>query len=121
MVTKDFRKEFGRKVQVLMLKKGWNQSELARRADMGRDNVSGYIRGKNIPNSKHLKKLAEALDVQPDDLYPGLIASLVDETPKFEFKSLNNAPGKVMLRISQVVSEDVAIQVIAILRKEAAK
>jgi transcriptional regulator with XRE-family HTH domain len=104
----EVRKAFGRKVQTLMLKKGWNQSELARRADMGRDNVSGYIRGKNTPNSKHLQRLSDALGVTPDELFPGVIATEISDESIMDVRVLRNDPTKSALRINAVVPNEVA-------------
>jgi transcriptional regulator with XRE-family HTH domain len=41
--------EFGKKVQDAMLRRGWNQSELGRRAGLKRDNISCYVRGTTLP------------------------------------------------------------------------
>ena len=61
------KQEFGRRLMALMLDKGWNQSELARAAKLGRDAISTYIRGISFPEPKNLVKLAQALagDFQP--------------------------------------------------------
>jgi transcriptional regulator with XRE-family HTH domain len=109
------RKAFGRKVQTLMLKKGWNQSELARRADMGRDNVSGYIRGKNTPNSKHLQKLADALGVTPDELFPGVISPEISDESIMDVRVLRNDPTKSSLRINVIVATPVAMQCVKLI------
>src|SRR5712671_2345554 len=83
-----------------MITFGWNQSELSRRAtaylprvaegqtqghSLGRDRISGYIRGKYLPRPGALKALAEALQCKSSDLLPpGGVPSVVDEgQPRF--------------------------------------
>lgn len=111
--------EFGRRLKSLMLDKGWNQSELARRAEMGRDNVSGYIHGKYLPNSKHLHKLAHALGVDPGSLLPdegGLPAPKFDDG-YLEIKHVPGQPGVVSVRISRTLPTAVALEVVKLIEK----
>ncbi|MGH8561273.1 MAG: helix-turn-helix domain-containing protein, partial [Nevskiales bacterium] len=64
------RYEFGRRLLNLCLQKGWNQSDLARASELGRDAISTYVRGRSFPDPKNLRKLADALGVAMDDLLP---------------------------------------------------
>ncbi|MBM3530512.1 MAG: helix-turn-helix transcriptional regulator [Alphaproteobacteria bacterium] len=71
------RQEFARRLQRMMIAKGWNQSELARRAApympdkaMVRDSISKYIRARSLPGPLALTALSKALGCQPDDLLP---------------------------------------------------
>lgn len=115
------RKDFSGKLNHAMLEKGWNQSELARRAGIGRDNVSGYVRGHNLPNSKHLSKLATALNVPPSYL---LGAATGDRFPAMEgddkpLLKIEQIPDSGMFRLSlrQELPEDVVYQIATIIRK----
>lgn len=69
----DATQVFGRRLYELMMAKGWNQSELARRAGLERHDVSYYIRGGDYPTPRHMKGLAAALGVTPRDLIPGYV------------------------------------------------
>ena len=102
-----------------MLDRGWNQSELARRADMGRDNVSGYINGKNLPGPKHLKALANALGVSPDELIKEYILSgLSMESPILEIKADPNDANMAHVRIIQAMPMRVALNIAELITKE---
>ena len=115
------KKEFGRKVQTAMLDRGWNQSELARRSGIGRDSISGYVRGQNLPNSKHLDKLSKALSIDPSSLlnehaYQARFPSGSPE-PKLKIEQSPEDPDKVNLQINQQVPADVALQIMALIRQ----
>lgn len=103
--------EFARRVQAAMVNKGWNQSELARRASLhmpdkkfGRDNVSNYIRGTSMPGPTHLNALARALGMPSAD----------DKAPPLDVKDLTD--GRAWLRVNQAVDWQVAMQIVALLR-----
>ncbi len=109
------KSEFARKLRDAMLNRGWNQSELARRAGLGRDNISGYIRARNLPNDTHLKKIADALAMKPDELIEGVMGVELTEQDVLEIKATHN--GNVRLRISQEVSLEMAMEIMKILQK----
>jgi len=120
--------EFARRLNRLMLAKGWNQSELAKEAEkhapagvrMGRDKISNYIRGKNLPSPLHLQVLCDTLKCTPDDLVPSRGAPEagenipVTELPAFEVKMATE--NTAWLRINQVVPWSVATQIMQILK-----
>lgn len=112
--------QFGKRVYTLMLKKGWHQSELARRADLPRDAVSIYVRGRSYPTPKNLAKLAAALGVSPDELLPNHASEAIeaDETPAFEMKVSTSAPDKAWLRVNRLVSVTTAVKVAELLEAD---
>ena len=113
------RQEFGRRLQGLLLARGWNQSELARRAGIGRDSVSTYINGKTWPTPKQLKAIADALGMQSDDLLPNTFkAGLDDEHPAVELKQAAGHPGKAWLRINRAMSFQTAAKIVSLLNEE---
>ena len=63
------RAEFGKRLGNLIRKKGWSQSELARRAKIGRDSISQYVRGRSVPSPIFLEKICKALNTKPDELF----------------------------------------------------
>lgn len=77
---------FARRLYEKMTEKGWNQSDLARHAfgvdregkPKGRDRISVYIAGKNLPDDANMKKLADVLGVRVADLAPDLSKAPVD-------------------------------------------
>lgn len=82
---------------------------------MGRDNVSRYMNGKQVPSPIHLKKLADAFNVSPSALYPGGVKD-VGESGEFsvEFKLLKNDPSQAWVKINQVMPTEVALQIITL-------
>jgi transcriptional regulator with XRE-family HTH domain len=113
------RQEFARRLYRLMLSRGWNQSELARRADLPRDSVSTYIRAKVLPTPQSTQRLASALGVVPEELMPNHVESAIDEdTPSLEMKVSVNAPSKAWLRVNRLVSLATAARVIDLIEAE---
>lgn len=113
------RQEFARRIYRLMLARGWNQSELARRADLPRDSVSTYIRAKVLPTPQSVQRLAAALGVTPEELLPNHVESAIEEdTPSLEMKVSVNAPSKAWLRVNRLVSLATAARVIDLIEAE---
>lgn len=111
--------EFGKRVFDLMHEKGWNQSDLAKRADMGRDSVSTYVRGKSVPSPQNLEKLAKALNVKAEELYPNYEAnSAALDEPIFQLKQVNDDSNKMWLTINMKIDSDKAIAVMKILNEK---
>lgn len=75
------KQEFAKRLYRLMLKRGWNQSELARRADLPRDSVSTYIRAKVMPTPQSAQRLARALGITPEELMPNHVESTTTRHP----------------------------------------
>ena len=118
------KREFAKQLQNRMVEKGWNQSELARRAAdhttsgrFGRDVISGYIRGRNLPGPTMLHALSEALECEPSDLLPARDVPSVDKTtPSFDMKEMED--GRVWLRINRSVDWSTAAEIMSLIRKE---
>ena len=96
----------------MMLQRGWNQSELARQANLPRDSISTYVRGMAFPTPKSLQALAEALGVSVPDILPNAIESAIDEDhPSFEIKVSPSAPSVAWLRMNRLVSLSTATKI----------
>ena len=129
--TQSIKAEFARRLQEVMIRKGWNQSELARRASeylpkpekgqkrgfgIGRDSISHYMRGKMLPLPLYLDAIAKALGERPEDLMPTNVPTLQGVTP-FEMRGMPD--GRVCLRINWItVRQDAAMKILAILADE---
>jgi transcriptional regulator with XRE-family HTH domain len=119
--TEAVKIEFARRLQRAMVKKGWNQSELARQAKihltegrLERDNISHWIRGKNLPGPANLHALAEALGVSPADLLPSRgIPSAADKAPPLDMRDLGD--GNVWLKVNQAVDRRTALRIMNLL------
>ena len=111
------RAEFGKRLQSLMLKKGWNQSELARKCDLGRDSISQYVRGRSIPTPGNLNKLAGILGVEPEALFPNYDAQAnAIEAATVELKSIDSDAEHMWLRVNMKVPAEKALEVLKILK-----
>ncbi len=116
--------EFGRRLQHQMVKKGWNQSELARQAGyhmpgkkrLGRDSVSNWVRGEEMPGPVRLHALCKALSVKPEDLVPaGAAMSVDDKVSPLSIRVTQD--GNVWLQINQATSMELAMKVVSILEQ----
>lgn len=115
--------EFARRLQVAMIAKGLQQSDLARNAQLqlpkgkrfGRDSISLYIRAKSLPGPLHLKALSAALGMKQDDLLPTRgIPYAGEHSPSFDARDLGD--GNTWLRINQGVPWPVALQVMQLIK-----
>lgn len=132
--TKDaVKREFGRRLADAMDARGWNQSELARRATewlpkpaagqkqgevLGRDAISNYIRGEHLPRPTYLRALARALGCTVSELMPSGVPTISGAEPEWSVQSTE--PGRMRLRINTEVSVKVGAEIIALLTKDKA-
>jgi transcriptional regulator with XRE-family HTH domain len=116
------KEEFARRLYGLMIEKGWRQADLARAAGLPRNAISVYLRGASLPNPDSLKKLAKALDVEPDILLPNYKESAIDrDNPALEFRVSPGDPKTAWLRINRSVSTSLAIKIMGLLEEEDAQ
>ncbi|HEY1090179.1 MAG TPA: hypothetical protein VGE47_03740, partial [Burkholderiaceae bacterium] len=81
--------------------------------------VSTYIRGKVLPTSLSVHKLADALGVSPDNLMPNYVKEAVNsENPEFEIRANPGMKGTAWLRVNRLVSMKTALRVMDILENE---
>lgn len=114
-------KIFSRRLWRLMVAAGWNQSELARRSGVGRDMISGYVRGRHMPDPPHAQKLADALGVPIEDLFPSaseadLPGLAIKEAPPLELRATGD--GKAMLHVNLELPMSVALKVLTLIQAE---
>jgi len=120
----DVRAEFARRLSAYLDERGWNQSELSRRAserlqdgEVSRDNISSYVRGKSLPGPRFLGAICRALGVKAEDLIPKRMTRQVDSrNAKVEFRAVGD--GKAWLRVNQAVSWDTGTKILQLLQDE---
>ena len=113
------KQEFGRRLYGLMMEKPWTQSDLARAAGLGRDSISQYVRGKSVPTPQNLQKLAKALDIDPDVLFPNYAAhAAMVEEPTFQVKAVDGSASEMWLVVNMKVTSEKAMKVMAILNEK---
>ena len=113
------KQEFGRRLYNLMIEKKLNQSALARLAGLGRDSISQYVRGRSVPTPINLQKLAGALNLDPDVLYPNYAAAAaMQEEPTFQVRAVDGSTEEMWLNVNMKVSVDKSIRIMAILNEK---
>ena len=116
---------FAARLQAAMDAKGWSQSDLARNAtrllppgtkkEIGRDNVSNWVRGVHLPGSIFLNAVAQALGKEPTDLLPSrAVPSAKDTAPPLDVR--DRGDGHVYLRVNRRVPFSVAVAVMKLLQ-----
>jgi transcriptional regulator with XRE-family HTH domain len=112
-----------------MVERGLSQSDLARKiwgeredkrtgylVAKNRDRISVYLRGASYPDPENMAKLAEVLGVTEEELAPEIVASIIDrENPELAITAVAGAGDRVHLQINQLVTMQVATQVMALL------
>jgi transcriptional regulator with XRE-family HTH domain len=104
-----------------MAKRGWHQSELARRADVKRDAISNYVSGKTKPSPTNLEKIAKALNTSAKELWPdysNYIENIAEEHPPFELKTSNGSPNTAWLRVNRLVSLSTGVKIAELLEAD---
>lgn len=111
------RKAFGDRLYQLIVDRGWNRSELGRRAGLPRDAISNYVRGANLPSKENLEAIAHALNMTVEDLAPQLVTPMgldfgaEDEANTLNVEVLKTDGSRARLRVDRIVSTEVAFQV----------
>ncbi len=110
------RLEFGRRLRKALQDKGWKQIDLANATDIGRDSISGYTRGRVLPDNDRLSVICKALGQRPEELVPhyGMDERTADLMPALEVKQADQA-GMAWIRVNQMVSLDQVSRIMEIL------
>ncbi len=124
MPEQQFKQDFASRLAAFMLKKGWNQSELARQAALhmpsgqfNRDNISNYVKAKHTPGPVHTSALCKALRVEPIDLFPSGSSPVNDDAaPPLDLKDLGD--GTVFVRINKRLPAAKALQILNVVMGE---
>ncbi len=116
------KQEFGRRLYAVMMSRGMSQADLARAAEMGRDSISTYVNGKTFPTPRAVKKIADALGVEAEELLPnGLMSAMEDEFPAVELRQAAGHADKAWLRVNRAMSFATAAKIIAMIDEEDSK
>lgn len=113
--------ELGHRIYSAMIAKGWSQSELAHRAGIHRESVSGYIRGKHWPKPAVVEKLASVLGTSPTSLVPNHLQLVkMQADASFEMRSIDGEPGRMQVVLNRNMSMSAAARIAAIVDEDAA-
>lgn len=97
-----------------------HHAELARRADLPRNNISTYINGRSYPTEQSLMKLAKALGTTPDELLPNRAEMAIrgEAVPDVSMRSSVAEPGRSWLIVNRLTSTKLAAEIMVMLEKE---
>jgi transcriptional regulator with XRE-family HTH domain len=113
----DLRREFSKRLKARLAELGINQSDLARASGMSKDAISTYLRERSIPTRENLKKIGDALQVDPAQLLPSAYA----DAPAGQPVIMNMLPsGRVRLRVDADVRLPAATKILEIVSNETA-
>ncbi len=116
------KQEFARRLSAAMLDRAWTQADLARAADISRDSVSTYVRGRSLPTPVNLQKLGDALGMEPHTLLPNATENATDnDAPSFEMRESAGHPGRVWVRVNRLLSFRQALAIAHVLDAEDAE
>lgn len=124
------RTVFSRNLREHMRKRGWNQSEMARRANnsmpkdatqMTRDNISRYARGENYPGPERMEGLCKALGIKYAELVPEDERLTEDEYLRLKSRprwkvDLNTSADGCRLFVDANVPFEIGVKVFELLR-----
>lgn len=114
--------EFAKRLYTKVAEKGWTQSEFARNCDLARDAISTYIRGRSIPSPQALKKMADVLDVRPEDLLPNYFESAHNkQEPAFELRDVPNEEGYMWIRLNMRLPKKAAMKIFMLVQEDDGK
>ena len=110
------KQEFAKRLYKIIVARNLTQSEVARLAEIGRDSISQYVRGMSIPKPRTLVKIAEALKVEPEELFPNYqAASVEEELPEQNFKGVTGDPEHMWVRLNIKLPKAKALEVMRII------
>ncbi|WP_322893490.1 MULTISPECIES: helix-turn-helix transcriptional regulator [unclassified Yoonia] len=106
----------GKRIQDRLYELGWKQTELAEKAELGRDSISLYIRGKNLPGPRNLKKVADALGVKVNDLAPELQNATRTRQADYGPQAFSQTPdGRWQVRIDRLIDQKTMLKILSAL------
>lgn len=113
------KQEFARRLQTLLVAKGWHNAKLAKRAGFGRNSITSYLKGYNYPSRINLEKMAKALGVKAEELLPNITKEAIadEELPDLSLKSSIAEPGMSWLIVNRHVPTAVGAQIVTLLEQ----
>lgn len=112
------RQAFARRLTHLMARKGWKQSDLSRHSGVGRDSISTYVNARTLPEPTSAQKLADALGVTVEELYPQAIErAMISDVPALEIRQADGRPGRAWIKLNREVSAATAAQIMVLIQQ----
>jgi len=116
------KQNIGKRIQAKLYELGWRQSHLARNANIGRDAVSLYIRGRHLPGPKSLKAVADALGMKVAELAPELHRATENRTGDYGPQRMERrSDGLWEVHITEVVDQETMLKLFSVLSEYESK
>lgn len=114
------KKQFGNHLYHLILEKGWRQSDLARASGLPKDSISTYVRGKVFPTHHSLLKIAEALDIEVEELAPGNSPAPANKLEKsgVQLMAHPSKKGMGLIFVDRLVTMKTALRIMDLLESD---
>jgi transcriptional regulator with XRE-family HTH domain len=116
------KRELAKRILNAMNERGWNGSELARRAskyhEVTRDNVSNYLNGKQLPGPAKLNALAKAFGMEATELLPHRRTESSLPAPT-QMRDMGN--GLAHLNLDRVVPFNLALDILRMIEQSNGK
>jgi transcriptional regulator with XRE-family HTH domain len=120
---------FAQRLYDLLIERDWTQADLARKVwgknrtdskgyaqPVGKDRISNYINGKQLPDPATVKKLADAFGLTVEELWPASIVSAVErESPGISMSAVNGHFDKVLVQVRTILPIEIASQIMALI------
>ncbi len=114
-------REFGHRLDEMLLDRGWSQADLHRKAGLSKDTISKWVAGKVDPSPRNLGVVAKAFGMSIDELYPHYMDNLDNAAQRsrggVEFVSNDSKMGT--LTVDRVVSTETAMKILDLLKNDA--
>lgn len=124
------KREFARRIQMYMTRNNMSQSDLARKISerlpapargqkqnrkFGRDRISHYFNGKNLPRAEVRQLFADVLGVPIEELWPGAV-KFTPEVHPLRIKTLDN--GRVFMTMNRAMSAETAFKIMRLVEED---
>lgn len=106
-------REFGHRLDEMLLDRGWSQADLHRKTELSKDTISKWVAGKVEPNPYNLARVADVFGISVDELYPNYLDNVANTGRRavggVEFNSSDLKTG--ILTIERRVSIETAAKI----------
>lgn len=117
----DCRRELSARLRAAMAGRGWTQKDLVAASGLRKDQVSVYVRGRQLPRADGMARLAVAFGIDETDLLPGIDRRRAGTAMRDEFR-LERVAGtsdRMRIHLRRELPTRLALNIAAMLTDEA--
>jgi transcriptional regulator with XRE-family HTH domain len=117
----DCRQELSARLRTAMRERRWTQQDLVAASGLRKDQISVYVRGRQLPRAEGMARLAAAFGIEEAELLPGIDqrragAGIKDE---FRLESVAGAPDRVRIHLRRELPTRLALDIATMLTDDA--